>query len=121
MQQIISYRKLDVFQKAHELAIAVYKLTRKFPREEIFGLTSQMRRCSFSVPANIVEGYGRNGKRDKLQFLYIARGSLNELDYYIELSHDLKYCSEVDYELLSELRNKTGILLNGFIKFNEKR
>jgi four helix bundle protein len=118
--KFIGYQKLTVFQKAHDLSIVVYKITRKFPQEEIFGLTSQMRRCAVSVPANIAEGYGRNGKKDKLQFYYIARGSLNELEYYIDLANELKYYSSEDYKLLTELRYETGNLLHGFIEFTKK-
>lgn len=73
-----------------------------------------------SVPANIAEGYGRNGKKDKLQFYYIARGSLNELEYYIDLANELKYYSSEDYKLLTELRYETGNLLHGFIEFTKK-
>lgn len=119
MNEFTGYQKLTTFQKAHELSVAVYKITRKFPREEIFGLTSQMRRSAVSVPANIAEGYGRNGKKDKLQFYYIARGSLNELEYYLELAFELKYCPEEEYELLGKLRRETGKLLTGFIEFTK--
>lgn len=118
--QLNGYQKLNVFKKARELASGVYKITRGFPREEIFGLTSQMRRCAISVPANIVEGYGRNGKKDKLQFYYIARGSLNELEYYLEFANELKYCTRQNYDMLVNLRRETGQLLNGFIEFTKK-
>ena len=91
------YRKLNVYIKAHELTKAIYKVTKKFPEDELFGLISQMRRCAVSVPANITEGYGRRTLADKLQFYYIARGSLNELEYYLDLSKDLGYLSAADY------------------------
>ncbi len=80
-----------------------------------------MRRCAVSVPANIVEGYGRNGKKDKLQFFYIARGSLNELGYYIELARELGFYPEAEHESLLELRDETAKLLYGFIKFNHQQ
>lgn len=110
------YRKLNVYLKAHKLAIFVYKTTKKFPRDELFGLISQMRRCAVSVPANIVEGYGRRTANDKLQFYYIARGSLTELEYYIGLAYDLGYIPAEDYKNLQLLRDEVGRLLSGFIK-----
>ncbi len=120
MEKFTDYKKLNVFQKAHDLAVAVYKATRKFPKDEIFGLTSQMRRCAVSIPSNIVEGYGRNGVKDKLQFYYIARGSLNELEYQLQLAYELGYFSEAEYKLLSDVHQETGKLLHGFIAFNKK-
>ncbi len=110
------YKNLNVWIKADELVLLIYDLTKKFPREELFGLTSQMRRCAVSIPANIVEGYGRRTQKDKLQFYYIAHGSLNELEYYIDLSFKLKYISKEEYEKLFSLRNDVGKLLNGFIR-----
>ncbi len=86
-----SYRRLIVWQKADELAFQVYLVTKKFPREEMFGLISQMRRAAFSVPANIVEGYARSSRKGKVQFYNIARGSLTELEYYLDFSLRLKY------------------------------
>lgn len=113
------YRKLLVWQRADELAVKVYLVTKKFPREEIFGLTSQMRRAAFSVPANIVEGYSRNSKREKMQFYSIARSSLTELEYYIDFALRLDYLSKDDFALLRNLRDEVGRLLNGFMKFTK--
>lgn len=112
----VGYKKLNVYIKANELTLLVYRITKKFPREELFGLISQIRRGAVSIPANIVEGYGRRTAADKLQFYYIARGSLNELEYYIDLSSDLGYLTEADCASLQSLRNDVGRLLNGFIK-----
>jgi len=111
-----SYRRLIVWQKADELAFQVYLVTRNFPKEELFGLVSQMRRAAFSVPANIVEGYARSFKKEKSQFYNIARGSLAEIEYYIDFSLRLGYLNKNQYEALTNLRNETGRLLNGFIK-----
>ncbi|MDP3729353.1 MAG: four helix bundle protein [bacterium] len=110
------YKKLNVYLQAHELVIMVYQLTKKFPRDELFGLVSQMRRCAVSVPANIVEGYGRRTNKDKVHFYYISRGSLNELEYYIDLSFNLGYLDKEAYNNLFSLRDDCGRLLNGFIK-----
>lgn len=112
----VGYRTLNVFQKAHKLVSSVYLVTKKFPKDELFGLVSQMRRCAVSVPANIVEGYGRRTPNDKLQFYYIARGSLNELEYYLDLSSDLGYLLKAEYQKLYDMRSEVGRLLNGYIK-----
>jgi four helix bundle protein len=86
-----TFEDLIVWQKAHQLVLEVYKLTAKFPREELFGLTSQMRRAAVSVPANIAEGFKRRGQSDKARVLNIAEGSLEELRYFFILSADLGY------------------------------
>jgi len=121
MEYESGYKNLTVYRKADELVLAIYGITRKFPKDELFGLVSQMRRCAVSVPANIVEGYGRNTEKDKLQFYYIARGSLNELEYYIDLSYKLKYIDDNDHRELIGIRNSVGRLLFGFIKSKEVR
>lgn len=119
MENSAGYKKLNLFQKADELAILTYKYTRDFPKEEIFGLVSQMRRAAVSVPANIVEGYSRNNKRERLQFYYIARGSLTELEYYIDLSYKLGYINDEKYKVISLKRSEVGKLLNGFINYQK--
>src|SRR3989344_4585268 len=107
MADKLGYRKLIVFQKADELTLLIYSVTKKFPKDEIFGLISQMRRSAVSVPANIVEGYGRKTGKDKLHFYYIARGSLNELEYFIDLSHQLGYITSPEYHKILILRGDT--------------
>lgn len=91
------YTKIEAWMKADDLVIAVYELTRKFPKEELYGLTAQLRRAAYSVPANIAEGSARESKRDYLHFLYIARGSLTEVQYFAHLAYRLGYLSETDY------------------------
>ena len=86
-----NFRDLVVWQKSHALVLEVYKLTRTLPKEELFGLTSQMRRSAVSVPANIAEGFKRRGKPDKARHMNIAQGSLEELQYYFLLCSDLSY------------------------------
>jgi len=110
------YKKLLVYQKAHVLAREVYGITKEYPKEELFGLTSQMRRCSVSVVANIVEGYGRGTKKEKVRFCCIARGSLTELEYFIDLSFDLGYLDEYTYNTLVTMRCDAGRLLGGYMK-----
>jgi four helix bundle protein len=87
------YTKIEAWRLADDLAVAVYERTRSFPRDEIYGLTAQLRRASYSVSANIVEGASRESKRDYLHFLYIARGSLSETQYFVHLACRLGYLS----------------------------
>jgi len=83
------FRDLEVWRKAHLATLAVYRSTTDFPKEELYGLTSQMRRCAASIPANIAEGCGRRGNGEFHRFLQIAMGSASELEYHVLLSHDL--------------------------------
>ena len=87
------HTKLRAFELADEIAILIYRITKKFPREEIYGLTSQMRRAAVSVPSNIVEGCARESQAEYLRFLEIAFGSLRELHYQLDLSTRLGFCA----------------------------
>ena len=112
-----TYRRLLVWQRADELAYQVYEVTRWFPDEERFGLTSQMRRASVSVPANLVEGYAHSTNRERRRFYEIARSSLTELEYYIDFTYGrLRYVSETQFKTLSALRDEVGRLLTGLIR-----
>lgn len=91
------FRRLKVWEKVHCLTLDVYRVTAGFPREEMYGLTSQMRRCSASMGANIAEGCGKQGNNELHRFLYIASGSASELDYHLLLAKDLRYLSEEEY------------------------
>jgi len=97
-----NFNDLIVWQKAHFLVLEIYKHTKNFPKEELYGLTSQFRRAAVSVPANIAEGFKRTGKADKLRFYNIAHASLTEVKYFILLSKDLKYCESTSLDNLSE-------------------
>ena len=92
------FRRLKVWEKAHLLTLDVYKATAGFPREELYGLTSQLRRCAASMGANIAEGCGKEGNRELHRFLQIASGSASELDYHLLLAKDLNYLAETDYQ-----------------------
>lgn len=94
------FRNLLVWQKAHALILEVYRLTHTFPREELFGLTSQMRRCGVSVPSNIAEGCGRGSDPDFARFLVIAMGSASELEYQLLLARDLGYVETTMHQTL---------------------
>lgn len=121
MENTKGYRKLLVWHKADQLAFQIYIATRDFPREEIFCLTSQMRRAVLSVPANIVEGYARSSEKEKLQFYSISRGSLAEIEYFIDFSFRLGYILDSQHKNLINLRDETGRLLTGLIKSLKKR
>jgi four helix bundle protein len=107
-----AFKKLIVWKRAHALTLAIYKLSDKFPRHEMFGLTSQIRRSAASVGANIAEGYALGTAPNYLRHLNIAVGSLAETEYHIELAHDLGYVSDEDYAQLSELTREVGYLLS---------
>lgn len=110
------FRKLIVWQRAHQLVLLVYKLTEKFPKHEMFGLTSQLRRAMVSVPANVAEGYGAGGKGQFGRYLDIAQGSLTEAEYYLILAQDLAYITPSQYEQTESLRAETGFLLHRLIE-----
>ncbi len=107
---------LEVWKVAHQLVLDVYKISNKFPQSEQFGLTSQLRRSVVSVPTNIVEGNARQYKKEFIQFLYVAKGSLVETNYHLFLAKDLGYISEVDYEELFELCSRVKMMLHKLIK-----
>jgi four helix bundle protein len=111
-----SYRELNAWQKSYALALAVYQATRTFPRAEVFGLTSQLRRASVSIPANIAEGYCRHGRGDYLRFLSIAQGSVGELDTLLSLAHDLSYLDDVTLNQLAGSLTEVSKLLTGLTK-----
>ena len=105
------YRKSVVWQKADELAFQIYTLTKSFPRNELFGITSQLRRAALSVPTNIVEGLGRRHRGETRQFINIALGSLAETEYLMEFCVRLKYLKDEEYLELDRLRNEVGAIL----------
>ncbi|OGW94380.1 MAG: four helix bundle protein [Omnitrophica bacterium RIFCSPLOWO2_02_FULL_45_16] len=116
MSQEKGYKKLIVWRKADELAYQVYVETKKFPKDEVYGITSQLRRAAFSVPTNIVEGTGRQGRNEMKQFTNIALGSLAETEYLLEFCLRLKYLSVEAYDKLESLRKEVGGLLWNFYK-----
>ena len=106
-KKIRSFEDLEIWQLGHKLSLIFYKITGKYPRNELFGLISQLRRAAISIPANIVEGYYRNTTKELIQFLYHARGSCGEVIYFLILSRDLNCISKKQYD---ELRNEYDIL-----------
>ncbi len=110
------YKRLIVWQKADDLAYKVYVATKDFPKDELYGITSQLRRAALSVPTNLVEGSGRQSKGEIKQFSSIALGSLAEVTYLLDFSLRLGYLKQKDYETLQALRKEVGRLLWKFYK-----
>lgn len=114
MNKIKNFKDLIVWQKSYELAKAVYKSTKRFPDEERFGLTSQIRRSAVSVGSNIVEGFARMGIREALSFYNIANASLEELKFQLMLSFDFGYMDEEVHAHIASLADEVGRLLRGW-------
>lgn len=115
-----AYIDLDVWKEARALANNIYVATQLFPKEEMFGLISQMRRCAVSVPSNIAEGCGRNHAKDSIQFFFIARGSIYELETQLYISFDQNYIDEAMLKSTLLKLETTRKLLNGFIKYYQQ-
>ncbi len=103
-----NFQDLIVWQKSHQFVLGVYRLSKQFPREEIYGLTSQFRRAAVSIPANIAEGFKKKGRLDKVRFMNVAQGSLEECRYYLILTRDLCYADPV--ELFCQLEEISKLL-----------
>jgi four helix bundle protein len=110
--KINRFSDLTVWQKAHELTLATYQLTEKFPRSEQFGIVSQMRRSAASVSANIAEGFGRRTTKELLRCLQISRGELEETRYFLILSRDLKHVSAAEFDSMNNRCDSVGQLIN---------
>ena len=111
-----SFESVVAWQKAHAFTLLVYRLTREFPKDETFGLTSQFRRAAVSIEANIAEGYKKLSKADKLRFLNIAEGSLAECRNYVILARDLEYVNEQQYNSLFVALEEASKLLTSYCK-----
>lgn len=114
MEKTKTFKELVLWQKAHELTLNIYKITRDYPKEEAYALTSQVRRASVSIAANIAEGYKKKTKPHKLSFLNISEGSLEEVKYYLILSKDLEYIKTETYNKLEVLSEEVGRILTGY-------
>ncbi|WP_326982920.1 four helix bundle protein [Chryseobacterium sp. MYb264] len=116
----MEYINLDVWIETRKFTNLVYDSTKNFPKEEVFGLTNQIRRCSVSVPSNIAEGCGRNTTKETIHFLFIARGSLYELETQIYLSSDQNYLDQEKFIIILNQIILCKKLLNGFINYHRK-
>jgi len=117
--EISSYRDLDVWKQSRFLVKNVYQLSKSFPKEEQFGLINQLRRAAISVPSNIAEGAGRNHSKDSIQFFFIARGSLYEIETQLIIAFDLEYISDSQLHEVLEHIARCKKLLNGFINYSK--
>jgi four helix bundle protein len=114
MQELLTgYKKLVVYQKSKELVLVIYKLTAKYPKGEKYSLIDQMRRSAVSVPANLIEGYSKESSAEFARFLTISIGSLAELEFYIEISFELKYLNQIDFQNTNQLIYEVKKLLYG--------
>ncbi len=110
------FRELVVWQKSHVLTLEIYKVSQNFPRDELYGLTSQIRRSASSIPTNIAEGCGRSSDNESHRFLIIALGSISELEYQLILAHDLGYLSPEQYKSLQDKTNEVKKITITFIR-----
>jgi four helix bundle protein len=110
------YKNLKVWQKAHHLVLSIYKATAKFPKDELYSLTSQIRRAAVSIPANVAEGCARGGDPEFARFLHISQASATELDYHLLLSRDLTYLNNTDYERIATDLTEIRRMLTTFIQ-----
>ncbi len=115
-EKIRSFTDLNVWKEGHQLVIDIYKISQKFPKEEMFGLTSQMRRAAVSITSNVAEGFGRQSYREKAQFYYHSHGSLTELKNQIIIAKDIEYITEKSFNDLAGQANIVHQLLQGLIK-----
>jgi len=116
MDRIKSVEDLEVFKKAHGLTLKLYRVSKKFPEEERFNLTSQLRRAAVSIGANLMEGGHRLNRKEFRQFAGISKGSVGELKYYLLLSRDLEYISQAEYPILRAEADEISKMLNGLIR-----
>jgi four helix bundle protein len=113
---MLRYERFEAWQWAHRMALDVFVATERWPRAERYGLTSQTRRAALSVPTNIAEGVGRQGRRELAHYLSIALGSLAELSYLLRFSLDRGICQSEDWQRLEETRSRTGALVYGLYR-----
>lgn len=114
------FKKIKVWEKSHQLALEIYRLTSSFPNSEMYGIVQQMRRAVYSIPANIAEGSCRKSDKDFSRYLHISLGSANELEYFVLLSKDLNYIDESKYQIFNDQINEIKKMLSSFIKKLQK-
>ena len=113
----MNYTELEVWKSSRALVKEVYVLSASFPKEELYALTNQIRRCSVSIPSNIAEGLGRQSNKETIHFLFISKGSIYELETQLFLAFDLSYISKEEFEEIMEKITTCKKLLNGFINY----
>ncbi len=118
---INSFYDLDAWRKAHGFVLEIYNTTKKFPKEELYGITSQLRRASASITANISEGFSRCHYNDKIRFYHNARGSISEIQNFLFLSKDLAFLTDKEFKYLFDLTEGINKLINGLIRSIENQ
>lgn len=119
--KIKNFHELDAWKKGHELALEIYKITKNFPKEELYGIVSQLRRAAISITANIAERFARYHFKDKIRFYYQARGSVAEVQNFLLLAKDLEFITLGACKKLGEKANKVAQLINGLIRSIERQ
>ncbi len=109
------YRKYKVWELGHQITLEIYRLTKSFPKEELYGITSQMRRAAYSIPSNVSEGFGRESDAEFKRFLIISQGSASELEYFLNLAKDLDLLKEQDFGKFNNEVNKVKRSLNKLV------
>ena len=112
----VGYRNLEVWKLSKDICVFVYEITKGYPKEELYGIISQIRRCAVSIPSNIAEGYAKSSIKEQLKFIEISNGSFYELSTQIEISYELKYISETNYTNINLQLEKLGKMLYGYKK-----
>lgn len=118
--KIKSFTDLDTWKEAHKLVLMVYELTKTFPKEELFGLISQLRRAAVSITSNIAEGFSRQSLKEKIQFYFMAKGSNTELQNQLLIAKDVSYLSKETFDRIFEQSIRINKLINGLIKYCKK-
>lgn len=119
MGKIQFFTDLDAWKEGHVLVLMIYKVTKKFPKEELFGIISQMRRCAVSITSNVAEGFSRQSYKEKAQFYSMAQGSLTELQNQLIISRDVLYLSSEEFNDLMKQSVRVHKILNGLIKMSK--
>jgi len=117
--KIRNFTDLNAWKESHKLVLEIYRATKNFPKEEIFGLSSQIKRAAISITSNIAEGFGRFSKKEQIQFFYISLGSLVETQNQLIIAKDVGYLSEKDYNSIYEQTINSQKIINGLIRFNK--
>ena len=120
-EKIKSFTDLNAWKKAHKLALTIYKITKQFPKEELYSLINQIRRAAVSISSNIAEGFSRESYKEKVQFYSIAKGSTTEVQSQLLIARDLKYLSKKEFNKIAELSITTHKLITGLIKSSKLR
>ena len=110
----LGYKNLEIWKLSKDICIYIYEITKNYPKDELYGIISQIRRCAVSIPSNIAEGYAKSSLKEQLKFIEISNGSFYELTTQIEISHELKYISDSDYSNLNLQLEKLGKMLYGY-------